>query len=320
MVIWGEQHGSWIQAYAFIFGFGCMISPIVVEPFLVKSPQLTFSNSSSDFDYTNEEWSHNKTSKECFMESDNRTILRNSLIGESPLLYAFAIPSILKLMSFVVCAFTFVTSDRMQIKSNKDEGHESDARNLNLTPLSWTAFLVLLFFLSSIDGGLDASVGGYLMTFSVKYLGWTKYQGANLTFVFQGTYTLGCAFGIYIIKKLHPGTVLIINFSVCIVFSVILALFINAHDIVLWMCVAGVGLGVSTILGTIFTWTERQVGAHVRVNSIVLVGSGVGDMALPVVTGALMDRVHLMAFVYIIMCVAVSGMIIMVTLAKITKK
>ena len=177
----------------------------------------------------------------------------------------------------------------------------------------------MLFFLSLISIGLERCLGEYLMTFSVKYLQWTKFQGATVTFVFLGSFTLGCALGIFLIEKLHPTVLLLVDFSVCIVFSVILAALITLHDVVLWVCSAGIGLGASSIFATIFTWTERYVGVNARVSSVVVVGNGVADMVSPAITGALMDKVDLVAFVFVVLGFCVSGMVVMLLLVKMSR-
>ena len=313
MTVWGKHNGPWIQAYTLVYAVGCMLAPLTVEPFLLKPEEPNLTNYSS---------SNTSEHSECHLvnglEECTANVTAEKRTDGSKLIYAFVIPCVLKLLTFAFSLVIFGIEGRKILSKSRKDNMES--KKQNFTTATRAAYLLLLFSLTFSSAGIEVSMGGFLMAFSVKYLKWSKLQGAAVTFVFVGTFTFGSALGILIIRKLHPTTLLLIDWSICIVFSAILAAFITVNDSVLWVCAAGIGLGISSVFASMLSWTEKQTGGNVKMSTVLFVGIGVGNIVTPSILGALMDKVSHISLVFVVLYFALSGTALLISLIKLTQR
>ena len=161
--------------------------------------------------------------------------------------------------------------------------------------------LVLLFFFYFLYSGMEVTYGGLIMTFSVKYLGWSKAEGTLLTSVFWGSFALSRGISIFFGVCLSPALMLIGDLVMTCLSLAGLVMALDSNHIILWFCTAVLGAGMASIFPTGITWAERYMRMTGKATSVLVVGSALGEMFMPALTGYLFETKGPMWLLYIML-------------------
>ncbi|ELU08562.1 hypothetical protein CAPTEDRAFT_83377, partial [Capitella teleta] len=266
LIIWGRQNGPWMQGFHCLFSVGCLLAPLIAEPFLMEVPQDDLSNST--------------------IQSTVFTPM------ETQVMYAYLISGVLTLLAGVGFTFIFfLETPRIFMAKSKDNKKEEENAPDPLESVNRVLYGIFLTFLAVMYTAYcaaEASFGVYLLTFAVKYVNWTKKKSANLTAALMGAFTAGRALGIPLVIVLRPSVIILVDLISMVSMLAILSAFVNVHDAVLWVCSIGFGFAMASFYGTGFTWTERRIGTRPRVSALILVASAIGEMSGPSMVGPIM--------------------------------
>lgn len=161
--------------------------------------------------------------------------------------------------------------------------------------------LVLLFFFYFLYVGMEGTYGGLVMSFSVQYLHWTKAEGTLLTSLFWGSFALGRGISIFAGVCMSPALMLIADLVMTCLALAGLVLALDSNSMVLWFCTAVLGAGMASIFPTGITWAERYMLVTGKATSVLVVGSALGAMIVPAMTGYLFETKGPMWLLYIML-------------------
>ncbi len=161
--------------------------------------------------------------------------------------------------------------------------------------------LILLFVFYFLYVGMEVTYGGLIMTFSVKYLDWSKAEGTMLTSVFWGAFAVGRGMAIFLAKCLSPAIMLIADLVLSCLALAGLVMALDSNHYILWFCTGMLGVGMASIFPTGITWAERYMHVTGKATAVFVVGSALGEMALPALTGFLFQTGGPMWLLYIML-------------------
>ena len=149
--------------------------------------------------------------------------------------------------------------------------------------------LIMLFVFYFLYVGMEVTYGAFLMAFCVDYLKWDKTKGVLMTSVFWGSFAVGRGLAIPLAKCLNPPIMLIADLILCCLSLTGLLMGLDSNDTILWFCTAVLGLGLSSVFPTGITWAERYMHVTGKATAVFVVGSALGEMAMPALVGWLFE-------------------------------
>ena len=173
--------------------------------------------------------------------------------------------------------------------------------------------LILLFFFYFLYVGIEVTFGALLMSFAVDELKWSKTSGILLTSMFWGAFATGRGLAIFFAKCLRPNVMLVVDLFLS--FGAITGMVITLDheaDVFIWFCTAVLGIGLASIFPTGITWAERYMKITGKSAAVFVVGSALGEMALPALAGSLYQMKGPRWLLYICMGASIISIIIYV--------
>ncbi|XP_033761399.1 LOW QUALITY PROTEIN: uncharacterized protein LOC117343177 [Pecten maximus] len=193
---------------------------------------------------------------------------------------------------------------RLKSKTKNGKWPEDEEKLLRILPLSTKA--LILFNMSMLLGtysAIEDTFAGFLTTFCVKQMKWTKAMGSFTTSVYWASFGGGRFVGIFLVKMCDPVRIITL-YSTLLVLSFV-GLYCTStgqFDGGVWVCAFLGGFALSVIFPTIFTWTEAELlPVTGKIASIFLIASSSGTMVNPIVLGYLMDSLTPMWFCYLLL-------------------
>ena len=143
----------------------------------------------------------------------------------------------------------------METEENKDKFQLSTPLKGKIKFFVISMCTLIMHSYSNIEFLFDAF---YLMLFAEKSnLKMSRSKSLFLASTFWSTYTFLKIFSLILIVYLSPRILLLISFSIIMFSNLILIPFGNDYEWALWLSVALIGLGCSSIPGTMFSFTEQ---------------------------------------------------------------
>ncbi|KAK6192066.1 hypothetical protein SNE40_003610 [Patella caerulea] len=304
---WGAEGHSYLQIMNFMFAVGGLIAPLITEPFLSKPPD----DSMDDSSVIPSTESSNITSM--FPVLTNTSLFSDGFnnysdvkhvesSGEIRLIYAYIISGLLAFHASLPFLVLFL-KEKMQKKTIKklkpDNTEKPRKRDL---PLGY--FILTLVFINAIyffDCAVEDTFSGYLLTFVVMQLKWSKSRGSQVTSVYWGSFAVLRFIGIFLIRFLTPVKWLFIFTSALTIslFGFFLCAKYELH-IGVWLFTALVGASISIIFATGLNWIEQSVLRLTgKVLSSIIIAGACGSMLNPLIIGHLMQKFTPMWFCYL---------------------
>ncbi|GIY20830.1 probable E3 ubiquitin-protein ligase HECTD2 [Caerostris darwini] len=228
---WNDESSPFFQALHFFFGIGASLAPLITGPFL--SPE----NVDPAIDFT---------------VSINATqFTLNKTITVPPIAYAYGIISIFSIMVAVMfaCLFLVKVNER---KGKKDLVYQD--------PTTCERFVIILtsFLLLSVYAGIEIGYGQMIAVYAVKSEHkFTQFYASVIASVYWGTFTLSRGLSIFLVIKFSPITILLCDFSIMLLSSIILATIGNMYSNFLWFGTSLLGLGLASFYASTITWVEQ---------------------------------------------------------------
>jgi len=147
--------------------------------------------------------------------------------------------------------------------------------------------LVVFFFMFTV--GLELGFGNWIYTFSTRLHLASEIGAAYLTSAFWGALTVGRLVGIGTSSRLRSQTILVIDLAGCLVAFTILLLWPVA-SLALWAGTILMGLSVASLFATGMAFAEQHRSLTGSSIGWILVGGGIGGMAVPWLIGQLFER------------------------------
>ena len=97
------------------------------------------------------------------------------------------------------------------------------------------------------------------------------FVGSDVAAVFWGTFAASRGLAILLAIVAKPGFVMWSSYSLCLVGSVLLGIFANESNTILYIGTALMGIGMASIFATGFLWLEQRIAISSKVFYILQV-------------------------------------------------
>ncbi|XP_013392906.1 sodium-dependent glucose transporter 1A [Lingula anatina] len=323
--LWGQESGPHMQSLHFAFGVGALIAPIVAQPLLSKRLFINetvislLSNNVSSFvlggNSTFSPLEINGVSEKTLLVGNltNRTMNTREMWTETQIMYAY----ISIAMVAYLCAGLFMVtcihertcfSWKRQVKKTED-GPVTREDSLCFKGI----FLMILALFYFLYVGLEVSFGALVTTFAFEILHWSKPKAAHLSTVFWGSFAATRGISIGVSKFMGPTIMIITDLALIVVSMLLMAILINTHEIVMWLCTALYGIGMASLFPAGISWAERYIHVTGKSASMFNMGSALGELTFPPLFGHFF-HVDGMYFVYISLGGAVGNAVLFIIL------
>ena len=296
--IWRKDAGPYMQTIHFNFSLSGMISALVAQPFLASDVCLSTRDIVNGTDIRGNSSSYQYV---------DRLLMQNQsacAFEETRVHYAYLISGILIAVTSLPFAVSLWTRKETDLCDDKIELNKKDKTGFNQLPLHMKAFiLVLLSALMALYCGTEDTFAGFLMTFLISQLRWTKSNGAFATSVYWISFGLSRLGGIFIVRFAKTSTLIFAySFSLVISITGLLVSTIFRIDILVWIFVGMVGCSLSIIFASMFTWTTEcitQVAG--KFSAMFLSSASFGVILFPLLFGYTMKWLSPMWFLYLLL-------------------
>ena len=304
--IWRTDVHTYIQIQYFMFASGGLLVPLLTNPFLWKEPVLpdlapcnnkteTLINASTvlpqNLSQTIDYWTNSTNCSS--MPVPGRYTNKTTNVH-----YSFLISGIICFCASMFFLTMYIRKGSHRYPAPKPTEEETEnKRKLQVKFIIAVILLTILF--GMITGWID-SFAGFLMSFSIRHLSWTKDDGSYATTMFWVAYAIGNFMCIFLVQCFRTGTLLFIYFTISILgTSGLIASGIYQASIPVWICVLLTGFSMSIMWPGVFTWTEETVTPVTgKIASLFLVAGAVGFMVNPLATGYTMDNITNLSYCY----------------------
>ncbi|XP_045206849.1 sodium-dependent glucose transporter 1A-like [Mercenaria mercenaria] len=316
VVVWKQNAGPFMQAVHFAYSAGAIVSPLISQPFLAERINV---DSQYDSVLSNSSTVTSIYQKVTTSPLDVRDIptqpgiyVNTTLVkyGKTQIYVPYSITSLVCLVSaclYLLVSFAYGNIYKVSLKEfSKRETDMSKIRYFlgKKMKVIFTILLalVLLFYVVS-----EHCFIGFLMTFIISELKWSKARGSTASSVFWIAFAIGRLSGVIIVKFVNISTMIVTFFSILMSGAVLLLLaVVFGKDILVWVSIVIVGYGMSAIFGLVFSWLSQNVRTLTgKMTSIFFVFMCVGNMAIPLLVGHLMDKISQMWFIYSLLTLSV---------------
>ncbi|KAK3108871.1 hypothetical protein FSP39_017622 [Pinctada imbricata] len=315
---WGDKGRSFMQALHFCFALGGILSPLATAPFLAPKQVQIFPINPKEFypassKLDEEIYGQNSTLKLISNVTDlvsphqaNKIVIQSE--HNSRLYIAYLISSFLGLTASVPFFVMFIKSKSLTegLKSNSPtkEGTLSRKYTLGRKIIVMTIMMCIMGTYSAIED----TFAGFLATFCVKQMDWSKASGSFATSIYWAAFGGGRFCGIFLVQFFSPVRMILIY--LCLLITAFGGLFVTSlkvYDAGVWLCAPLSGFALSIIFPTIFIWTEEEmINVTGKIASLFLIASSSGTMINPIVLGLLMDKLTPMWFCYLLLAESVT--------------
>lgn len=297
--VWKQNAGPFMQALHGSFSIGSFISPFVCESFLAKKVIRSEWNSTTE-NITSHHFLQNTESNTTIAETTSE--LTKEAYSETQIYIPYIIAGcvcFLVSICFIISKLTLGEVYKYTSASPDAKNSDGDGQYVLSHRLKWVYTLVLAVSLAMYSV-CEYSVPGFLVAFVNTELNWSKSVGSNILSVFWIAFTVGRFTGIFVVKRIRTGVVLIAFFTVCIIGAVLLlsSVVLEIH-ILVWVSIATLGYGQSVIVPSLFTWLSENIRVLTgKVSCVMCIIVSVGNMTIPILIGNLMDKLSQMWFIY----------------------
>ncbi|GIY29722.1 sodium-dependent glucose transporter 1A [Caerostris extrusa] len=284
---WNDESSPFFQALHFFFGIGASLAPLIAGPFLSPEnvdPAINFTVSINATQFT----------------------LNNNIIIVPPIVYAYGIISIFSIMVAVLFACFFL------VKANERKGKKDVVYQ---DPTSCERFVIILtsFLLLSVYAGIEIGYGQMIAVYAVKSEHkFTQFYASVIASVYWGTFTLSRGLSIFLAIKFSPITIILCDFSIMLLSSIILATIGNMYSNFLWLGTSLLGLGLASFYASTITWVEQYVNVTNKVGSSFVVAASFGEMIAPLAISQYVKEKPQVLMYIVSGCVVTCGFLIFI--------
>lgn len=280
--IWRKKSRPYMQALHFLFAFGALVAPLLVQPFLQDSCQ---SLNCTHIHVTNNNVSNVTANISDICKSTNPTSHKTM-----PVTWAYWIGSIPLAITFVgFLIFVFSKACSLQESEIQEEDHSKAKQGSLIYRMVILSLFSLFLFLYV---GFEVAYGGYIFTFgrTVKPA-LDEDTAAFLTSVFWGSFAFGRLASVPFARFLKPMHMLGIDMAGFLLASMVLLSQLKDGDCKasdstkLWLGTVLLGLSMASVFPSSISWAEYFMNVSGRTASVLVVASSCGEMLIPLAVG-----------------------------------
>lgn len=285
---------TYIQILHFTFAFGGILSPIISASFLSSRNQnndLSFNKSEVKIhnENTTLPFAVNFTLQQSNVSFNISEVFSQNEYdrgnGDSEVYKAYTIIAFISLSSAIPFLVLYILNNesscptsQIQIEEEKKEAIPFRLR---------VSVLVILAFIIAFYTAVEDTYAGFLMTFTVKHLKWTKAQGSFATSVFWTSFAVGRFSGIFIVNIFRQARLLrVYSLLIIAAFICLLVTSLNLIGEGVWVASVIAGFAMSIFFPIFFSWTEEKF-FHVdgKMTALIMTCAMIGVIVNPIILG-----------------------------------
>ncbi len=227
----------------------------------------------------------------------NTTESVHNQVPETQVRYAYFIEAAYLIVHCFLIFGLYLTGDRTCCTKEKQQERQAKHGFVSTNRKGFTAtFLTLMFVFFWMYCGLEINYGIYLTTYTVDQLNWSKTSGALLTSVFWGSFTFGRGMGILIVRCLSASK-LVLGASLMVIISLIPEVFFShSHYIIMWISTVLLGLFMSCIYASGFTFANMYVNMTGGLGALMVAAGSLGSLTGPAIVTPLFSTYGMKVF------------------------
>jgi FHS family Na+ dependent glucose MFS transporter 1 len=168
--------------------------------------------------------------------------------------------------------------------------------------------IMLLFFLYV---GVEAGFGNWIFTYATRLDIASDTVASFMNSAFWGALTLGRLLAVPLSRKIKPGTMLIGNYALMIIFLAIMMIWPTSPAII-WIVSAGLGLSLASVFPTLLALAETRMKVTGAVTGLFFLGSSLGGTVFPTVLGQIFEYLGGHPLVLTLLGLACAGLLVLV--------
>lgn len=300
--IWKVHTASYVQVMYFNFGLGGLVSPIATKYFMAPESENGNTTSINGGIVVPPHDIYSVTNVSQFKNITNATVITEFAKPVTHVEWAFLISGVLSFTAGAGYLASYISARRHPEEEAIINAAGEHQRKCPSRPVFLLVMVVLTLLLLLITGWID-TFAGFLTTFCIRELGWSKDTGVFATSVFWIAFCVANFLTIFLLQCFSTETLIFAYFILSMISFVglLLSSFYKVVSLV-WLSITMIGVSMSIMWPAMFAWTEEVVTEVSRkISSLFLVAGGVGLMVNPLILGYLMDNVAALWFVYLLM-------------------
>jgi FHS family Na+ dependent glucose MFS transporter 1 len=302
---WGRDSSPYMQAIHFSFGLGAFVAPLIAETFLVQ--RLTYDNLTL-----------------VHVVSNNATRNNSSVDVPFPFIMCsyFVVSVMLAFVGLSFCSIWCFIEKCVRQACVVESTLKSEYTVREDRMCFRIQMLLLLFLFYFLYVGLEVTYGAFIATFAVKHLQWDKARATWLISVFWGTFAVARGMSIPAAHCVSPTQMLITDLVLStvalsgLVVGNSLVTDTKTYELIVWTCTGLLGIGMASIFPAGISWVERYVHVTGKAAAVFVVGSALGEMVLPFLTGFLVTSLHPMWLMYIELVGILANVVLFIVMWK----
>lgn len=144
--------------------------------------------------------------------------------------------------------------------------------------------LVLLVLTFMIYIGAEISMNGWIYTYTITLFPADMEQAGYILSAFWLCMTIGRIVSMFLVRKLAPRKLLIINFMGA-AGGVLLIVLFSDYLTAIWIGTMAAGVSMGSIFPLLLTFGENAVGLTGKISGIIFAGTSIGGMIFPFING-----------------------------------
>lgn len=289
--LWPENSSPALQVFHLAFGVGCLVAPLIAEPFLSTGGLLLNQTAANVSEHL----------------TSNDTGYSPLEIGtdESRVYYAFGITSAFHL-ALVVAMVALYLIDNADVKPAQEDATlgKQSAEDVRFS----RTLVALLSAYVCVNVALECTSSQMLTAFAVKSdLHFTKSAAARVAAVYFFCFAASRLAAALVTVKMSPFQMLVLSHVIIVVTAAVFVVWGSSSGAVLWACSALTGIGQGPVYAAVVAWTVAYITMSNKMMSIVIITAGIGALSPPLLVGQFLDHSPnlflYVCFVAVLLCV-----------------
>ena len=174
-----------------------------------------------------------------------------------------------------------------------------------------TKLIILMMGLFFLYIAVEAGYGNWAFTYITKLDIANDTVASYINSAYWGALTLGRLIAVPLSRKLKPGTMLVGNYILTILFLVVLMIW-PVSPTALWIGSAGLGLALASVFPTLLALAETRMKVTGAVTGLFFLGSGTGGIVFPTLLGQIFEYVGSYQMILALFGFACAGLVALV--------
>ncbi|MBG0786866.1 MAG: MFS transporter [Anaerolineaceae bacterium] len=174
-----------------------------------------------------------------------------------------------------------------------------------------TSLVILIMVLFFLYVAVEAGYGNWVFTYVTRLEIANDTIASYINSAYWGALTLGRLIAIPLSRKIKPGTMLVGNYILTILFLGLWLIW-PTSPMMLWIGSAGLGLALASVFPTLLALGETRMKVTGAVTGLFFFGSSLGGTIFPTLLGVIFDKVGSYQMILTLLGLACAGLAVLV--------